>query len=147
MTDKSDAKASGTGGEPEIVIEAEPAVPIVAAVPTTSTATSEAAAFTVTCPSSAVPAAPSKLQESPNIAPQSGQVRVPPNAPPGGQWISKKVIGPATWSICTSVSILTCLFTCLPCGVWAFACPCDEKIVYVFQGTAYDEHGRVVGSA
>lgn len=77
----------------------------------------------------------------------SGKAHVPPNAPSGGQWVTRKSIGPATWSTCAIVSCCTCIFCLLPCGLWAFLCPCDKKLVYIYHGTAYDEHGRVVGRA
>jgi hypothetical protein len=126
----------------------EPVVPLAAAsyapsvaVPTASYAPSVAvptttAAYTATTPSSST--VPSHQQQS---------QQVPPNAPPGGHWVSKKHIGPTTWTTCTIVSVITCFFCLFPCGVWALLCPCDKKLVYISQGKAYDEQGRVVGPA
>jgi hypothetical protein len=112
---------------------ASPAPSAVVLVPTTSATTSTETYGAATTPSSTVPA---------------GRARVPPpNAPLGGHWVSRKFTGPATWTTCAIVSICTCFFCFLPCGVWAFLCPCDKKRVYTCHGTAYDEHGRVVGSA
>jgi hypothetical protein len=158
MTVKSDSKqASGTGGEPEIVvegdspikvgIEAEPVVPITKAIPTTSPATST---YTVTGPASAVPVAVHEHSKEvpPKNAPTGGHdhSQVPPNVPPGGQWVSRKFIGPATWSTCITVSAVSCILCLLPCGLWAFVCPCDTRLVYAYQGRAYDEQGQFLGS-
>jgi hypothetical protein len=146
---------SGTGGEPEIVvgggspikvgIEAEPAVPITKAMPTTSPATT---IYTVTGPASAVPVVVPEHSKVPPNAPTGGyhHSQVPPNAPPGGQWVSRKFIGPATRSTCITVSAISCLLCLVPCGYWAFVCPCDTELVYACQGRAYDEQGQFLGS-
>jgi hypothetical protein len=113
----------------------EPVVPLAAAsyAPSVAVPTTTAAYTATTTSSSAVPS--------------HQQSQVPPNAPPGGQWVMKKHIGQKTWTTCTIVSVITCFFCLFPCGVWALLCPCDEKLVYISQGKAYDEQGCVVSPA
>jgi hypothetical protein len=118
----------------------EPVVPLAAAA--------SCAPSAPYAPSVAVPTTtPTYTTPSSTVPSHHQQSQVPPNAPPGGQWVMKKVIGPATWTTCTVVSVISCFFCLLPCGVWALLCPCDRKLVYACQGKAYDEQGRVVGLA
>eukprot|EP00525_Craspedostauros_australis_P000852 CAMPEP_0198113972 /NCGR_PEP_ID=MMETSP1442-20131203/5499_1 /TAXON_ID= /ORGANISM="Craspedostauros australis, Strain CCMP3328" /LENGTH=276 /DNA_ID=CAMNT_0043771183 /DNA_START=103 /DNA_END=933 /DNA_ORIENTATION=- len=82
----------------------------------------------------------------------SNQAQTPPSGaalalPPGGRWVEIKHVGPATWTICTAVSVFTCIFMLLPCGVWAFLCPCDSQTAYLANGTLYDRQGNVLGNA
>ena len=116
------AAFASSDAAPTVVFDTAPAV-----ASTTTTATIGAA----TTPSSAA----------------HKEARVPPNAPPGGQWVKRQYIGPATWSAVTIISVCSCIFCLLPCGLWGLLCPCDQRLVYAYQGTAYDEHGRVVGKA
>lgn len=78
---------------------------------------------------------------------QQQQQQTPPGLPPGGRWVHLTKIGPATWTTCAIVSVITCFFTCFPCGVWAFLCPCDEERAYLVDGKLFDDHGRMIGSA
>jgi hypothetical protein len=57
-----------------------------------------------------------------------------------------KYRGPATWGSCTTISIITCFFTLLPCGLWMLLCPLDEKRAYKLQGQLYDERGQNIGN-
>jgi hypothetical protein len=132
----------------------EPVVPLAAASYAPSVpyapATSVAVPTAPYAPSVAVPpttAAYTATTTSSSAVPSHQQSQVPPNAPPGGQWVMKKHIGQKTWTTCTIVSVITCFFCLFPCGVWALLCPCDKKLVYISQGKAYDEQGRVVGPA
>jgi hypothetical protein len=65
--------------------------------------------------------------------------------PTGARWITIKHVGGVTWTLCTLISILTCCIVLCPCGLWAFACPCDEIRAYEVNGQVYDEHGRPLG--
>lgn len=65
--------------------------------------------------------------------------------PEGARWIKIKHSGGKTWSLCVVVSVLTCLLVLLPCGVFAFLCPCDEILAYEVNGEVYDEQGRHLG--
>ena len=165
MTIKSEPKSGGAIAKLEeqeeeeeinVAIQATPDVPFATATPassvavpavsfaTTSPVPSAAASATVVTASTTGGAATSGKTPSSAVP---GQAQVPPNAPPGGEWVRRKVIGPATWTTCTIISVVSCLFCLLPCGLWALLCPCDQKLVYAHHGKAYDEHGRVVGSA
>lgn len=104
-------------------------------------------------------------QYSPHVSHQAtaspGEVRVPqisvvatgasapppPGLPPGGRWVLVKRIGPTTWAFCIGFSVLFCWFFLLPCGLWAFLCPCDERRAYLVNGKLFDEHGGMIGSA
>jgi hypothetical protein len=118
------------------VHQLEPTAPYAVATPTPAVfvpSTSATTTPTTPSPSGVVPPPP-----EPTSAPP------PRNAPPGGYWENRKYLGPATWSTCTTVSIVTCFFCLFPCGVWALLCPCDQRRVYVVHGTLYDEHGKVL---
>lgn len=65
--------------------------------------------------------------------------------PTGARWITIKHAGGVTWTLCTLVSVLTCCMVLCPCGLWAFACPCDEIRAYEVNGQVYDQHGRPLG--
>ncbi len=65
--------------------------------------------------------------------------------PEGARWITVKHIGGNTWSICAIISVLSCCITLLPCGLWAFLCPCDDIRAYEINGQVYDESGRPLG--
>jgi hypothetical protein len=84
---------------------------------------------------------------SSSAVPSHQQSQVPPNAPPGGQWVMKKHIGQTTRMTCAIVSVITCCFCLFPCGVWALLCPCDKKLACVSQGKACDQQGRILGPA
>jgi hypothetical protein len=71
----------------------------------------------------------------------------PPGVAPGGRWVLVHGLGPNTWTVCAIVSAVFCVFTCLPCGLWAFLCPCDERRAYLLNGKLFDEDGGMVGSA
>jgi hypothetical protein len=156
MTIKSDVKVEGSVAQIEeeinLGIQETQAVPFATATPT-GTAPSEpyakAEPTTVATTSTYTPTTstftPSATATVTATTQQGAQV--PPNAPPGGHWINKKYIGAATWSTCAIVSCVTCFLFLLPCGLWALLCPCDQKLVYVVHGKAYDGQGQVVGSA
>ena len=56
--------------------------------------------------------------------------RAPPNGvAPGGEYRLIKKTGANTWSITTTVSVITCLFTLLPLGYFGLLCPCDTEEV------------------
>ena len=71
----------------------------------------------------------------------------PPGVPPGGRWVLLQGPGANTWTVCTILSVIFCVFTCLPCGLWAFLCPCDERRAYLVNGKLFDEDGGMIGSA
>jgi len=72
----------------------------------------------------------------------------PPNGvADGGVWGQGPVIGPRTWGICAMISIVTCFFSLFPCGICAFCCPCDKRMLYKVHGKVYDTHGRYIGKA
>ena len=76
---------------------------------------------------------------------------IPPNAPPGGQWVRVKYTGNQTWTIITATGC--CLFWCAamilaPCALLGMWCPCDEKTAYMSpSGVIYDETGKALGDA
>ena len=71
----------------------------------------------------------------------------PPGVPPNGRWVLLKEIGPNTWTLCTVLSIVTCWFMLMPCGLWALLCPCDERLAYLSDGKLYNEAGGLIGPA
>merc|ERR1712151_1389452 len=63
----------------------------------------------------------------------------PPGAPPGGRMIHEKYMGSISW---VSAGVV-CFFTC--CGCLVFACPCDERDVYVApNGQKYTSTGALI---
>mmetsp|Transcript_16543 Transcript_16543/g.25750 ORF Transcript_16543/g.25750 Transcript_16543/m.25750 type:complete len:172 (-) Transcript_16543:164-679(-) len=72
----------------------------------------------------------------------------PPGAPAGGRWATVKRLGPATWTTCVVVSAITCLCCCLPCGLWAMLCPCDQENAYIStDGRVYSRNGEFLGNS
>lgn len=71
----------------------------------------------------------------------------PPGLPPGGRWVKMRHIGNGTWLACGIISAVFCVFMCMPCGLWAFLCPCDEREVYLANGKLFNQDGGVIGSA
>mmetsp|Transcript_2130 Transcript_2130/g.3264 ORF Transcript_2130/g.3264 Transcript_2130/m.3264 type:complete len:234 (+) Transcript_2130:240-941(+) len=69
----------------------------------------------------------------------------PPGVPAGGTWGRGKSVGPATLTVCTAISVISCCMIFLPCGLWALLCPCDQRDMYAVHNKAYDEHGRYLG--
>ena len=83
-----------------------------------------------------------------NNSANSNQASAVNNTSSGRDVVYVKRIGPQTWALCWSISMVTCLFTCFPCGIFAFLCPCDEVPVYVRDGKVYDNNsGACVGNA
>ena len=81
--------------------------------------------------------------------PNFGSRPIPPNAPPGGQWVVMKYSGNKTLGIIGGTAC--CLFWCCfmfaaPLALLGLACPCDERTVYLSpNGVMYDETGHAVG--
>jgi hypothetical protein len=175
MTIKNDGKNSGTGGGPEIVapsgggaglveqleeeinvgIEAEPEIPFATAIPIepsappekfVTSAASGTSTFAAPVITSGTAPPTSSVQVVMAPATTTPGNHLPPNAPAGGRWVGVQRIGPQTWTICAVVSVVSCFFFCLPCGVWAFCCPCDRERCYEVNGTIYDQDGRCLGS-
>lgn len=69
----------------------------------------------------------------------------PPGVADGGTWGSIKHSGGGTWALCAVISIVGCMVTLFPCGVFAFCCPCDEKDAYLVNHKLYDHNGRYLG--
>jgi hypothetical protein len=83
----------------------------------------------------------------PATTPAAMVVIPPPGLPPGGRWVRVQGAGGNTFTICCIVSVFTCIFTLLPCGLWAYLCPCDERRAYLVNGKLFDEDGGMIGSA
>ena len=81
--------------------------------------------------------------------PTYGARPIPPNAPPGGNWVRYKYTGDKTWGIIAGTGC--CLFWCCamvlaPCALFGLMCPCDEREGYMSpSGVIYDESGRAMG--
>jgi len=80
-------------------------------------------------------------QQQPQPYPTGEGTPIPQNA----RWVRVKHNGGITWSICAIVSTFTCCIMLLPCGVFAFLCPCDSIPGYEVDGQVYDERGRPLG--
>jgi hypothetical protein len=93
--------------------------------------------YTATTTKTTVPA-PSRAKRTSNP---------PPGCPAGGVWGSTKLIGSKTWSICAIVSVVTCFFILLPCGLFALCCPCDDETVYTVNGNVFNMRGQCLGPA
>lgn len=74
---------------------------------------------------------------------------IPPNAPPGGQWVRVKYAGNSTWGIIAGTCCILCCFCAIitgPCALFGLLCPCDEKVAYMSpNGVIYDEQGKAIG--
>lgn len=74
---------------------------------------------------------------------------VPPNAPPGGNWVQYKYAGNQTWGVITATGcglFWCCAIVLAPCALFGLMCPCDEREGYMSpSGVIYDEQGRAVG--
>lgn len=92
-------------------------------------------------------AAPGDVATGGSVAVTTAITAPPPGLPPGGQWVSLQGAGCNTWTVCTIVSVISCLFICLPCGLWAFLCPCDDRRAYLVNGKLFDESGGMIGSS
>jgi hypothetical protein len=154
MTVKEDDKREGGGSLVEGLELPVHTVPFVAAVPvesTTYTAIAQpvAPAATTTASATMTATTTSNVVVSPVATAQGNTAgRSPPaNAPAGGQWVTCRRIGPTTWSIAVGVSVVTCLVSCCPCGLFALLCPCDTEDVYVVNGKAYDPRGTHLGAS
>jgi len=69
----------------------------------------------------------------------------PPGVADGGTWGTIKHSGGNTWGLCAAISIVGCMVTLFPCGVFAFCCPCDEKDAYVINRKVYNHNGQYLG--
>jgi hypothetical protein len=95
------------------------------------------------------------LTNAPPAVPEISTVAVatPPSRPPppgvavGGRWVLVHGVGPNTWSFCAIFSAISCICLCLPCGLWALLCPCDQHPAYLLNGKLFDEDGGMIGSA
>eukprot|EP00752_Nemacystus_decipiens_P006182 g5579.t1 len=56
----------------------------------------------------------------------------PQGAPQGGQWVQEKYCGLITWLVGIFI------FPCVCC------CPCDDRVVYLVNGTRYNSFGAIV---
>jgi len=155
------SKAVVTGNEPEIVISAQDALsatdeehgglPVVDAVPVEPHNISHAQQnpHEVTADpiviETVTPTSPTAT--GPTVVPTATTQACPPNTPPGGSWVAIRRVGPATWSMCFGISVVTCCCVLLPCGLWAFLCPCDQERAYLVNGKVFDEDGRMIGNA
>lgn len=69
----------------------------------------------------------------------------PPGVADGGTWGSIKKTGGTTWALCAAISLVGCMVTLFPCGIFAFCCPCDDKDAYVVNRKVYDHNGNYLG--
>jgi len=113
-------------------------VPIVDAVPAHNEEPTQLKTDTVLTPTQ-----PSTTTVPP--PPQNNTSHPPPGVANGGTWGSVKHAGGMTWACCVGISILSCLVTMFPCGVFVFCCPCDEKDAYVVNGKVYNHNGDYLG--
>jgi hypothetical protein len=148
---EADIIASGNQGFVEQLeeIEAEPEIPMVAAFPVEELATSRTSHAKSPTSTTATATTTPQVVETP-IASRTTTTMAEGQShtiPVGARWVTVKRFGPATWTICAVVSVLTCLCCFLPCGLWALLCPCDSERAYELQGKIYDEHGRCLGNA
>ncbi|CAB9530433.1 expressed unknown protein [Seminavis robusta] len=81
--------------------------------------------------------------------PSFGGRPIPPNAPPGGQWVRMKYSGNQTWGIIGGVGcglFWCCFMIAAPLALLGLLCPCDEREAYMSpNGVMYDERGHAVG--
>ena len=93
-----------------------------------------------------VVAPPSPVPQHPPVTvPPPDTAMPPPGVSAGGIWGIMRYRGPATWSTCGVVSVVSCVFCLLPLGLCCLLCRWDSREVYCRNHTLYDVQGKCLG--